>query len=328
MLLMAPWNPPFPPPFSPSTSTPTTNPTSTPTSPLQVAALWRPVFIVELLVAAVVVPAQFASLAVITLPFTLPLIVELQAAGPAAALEGALLVPLQLKCVALIVGRAAVTAAVSLDGARRCVRCQQRPSIRLSCLAGVRGTAAMARSRALLRGLRWQLAVPFVGLVVAGRLLEGAKAALLSNLPPRWAGESEQLMHNNVREVWDGMAGAAAAEGTAGLWVHCGTAVTPFQAAATMRLRAGTCRRCCPAPSHHHHPPTPSQPPTSPHTHNTPTPSSTIPLQLLPRAGGAAAAGASGRHPAVHSVSQVRAAILVCRCISLRWAVCSRSKST
>ncbi|KAL4419119.1 hypothetical protein ABPG77_004511 [Micractinium sp. CCAP 211/92] len=111
----------------------------------EVAALWRPVFIVELLVAAVVVPAQFASLAVITLPFTLPLIVELQAAGPAAALEG------------------------------------------------VRGTAAMERSRALLRGLRWQLAVPFVGLVVAGRLLEGAKATLLSNMPPRFYQELVEL---------------------------------------------------------------------------------------------------------------------------------------
>ena len=52
------------------------------------AALWRPVFVVELLVAAVVVPLQFASLAVVTLPLTLPVILALQAAGPAAALEG------------------------------------------------------------------------------------------------------------------------------------------------------------------------------------------------------------------------------------------------
>lgn len=55
---------------------------------LQVFALWHSVFMVELLVAAIVVPLQFASLAVITLPVTIPIIVSLQAAAPAAALEG------------------------------------------------------------------------------------------------------------------------------------------------------------------------------------------------------------------------------------------------
>ena len=53
-----------------------------------VAAVWRPVFVVELMVAAVVVPLQFASLAVVTLPLTLPVIVDLQAAAAAAVLEG------------------------------------------------------------------------------------------------------------------------------------------------------------------------------------------------------------------------------------------------
>lgn len=45
--------------------------------------------IVELLVAAVVLPLQYASLAVVSLPLTLPWIVELQAAAPAAVVEGA-----------------------------------------------------------------------------------------------------------------------------------------------------------------------------------------------------------------------------------------------
>lgn len=54
----------------------------------QIAPLWRAVFVVELLVAAVVVPLQFASLAVVTLPLTLPFILDLQAAGPAAVAEG------------------------------------------------------------------------------------------------------------------------------------------------------------------------------------------------------------------------------------------------
>ncbi|KAL4439735.1 hypothetical protein ABPG75_002736 [Micractinium tetrahymenae] len=111
----------------------------------QVATLWCPVFVVELLVAAVVVPAQFASLAVVTLPLTLPIILELQAAGPVAALEGG------------------------------------------------RGVAAMKRSRQMLRSLRWQLAVPFVGLVLAGRLLEGAKASLLNSLPSRFYQELVEL---------------------------------------------------------------------------------------------------------------------------------------
>ena len=46
-------------------------------------------FVVDLLVACVVVPLQFASLAVVTLPFTLPRILDLQAANAAAVLEGA-----------------------------------------------------------------------------------------------------------------------------------------------------------------------------------------------------------------------------------------------
>ncbi|PSC74550.1 hypothetical protein C2E20_2088 [Micractinium conductrix] len=89
------------------------------------------------MVAAVVVPCQFASLAVVTLPLTLPLILDLQGAGPAAVAEG------------------------------------------------LSGMVAVKRSRALLRRLRWQLAVPFVGLVVAGRLVEGVKATLLSAVPSR-----------------------------------------------------------------------------------------------------------------------------------------------
>lgn len=56
---------------------------------LQITALWRPVLVVELLVAAVMLPLQYASLAVVTLPLTLPWIVGLLAAAPAAVAEGA-----------------------------------------------------------------------------------------------------------------------------------------------------------------------------------------------------------------------------------------------
>lgn len=54
----------------------------------QVGAVWKRVFLVELLVSAAVIPLQFASLAVITLPLTLPLILSLYTAAPVAALEG------------------------------------------------------------------------------------------------------------------------------------------------------------------------------------------------------------------------------------------------
>ena len=52
-----------------------------------VASIWTRVFTVELLVSAAAIPLQFASLALITLPLTLPIILALQAAAPAAVLE-------------------------------------------------------------------------------------------------------------------------------------------------------------------------------------------------------------------------------------------------
>ena len=59
-----------------------------------------------------------------------------------------------------------------------CLRCRPRA-------AGVSGLAAIKRSWALVRPLRWQLAGPFVGLVVAQRLLDAGKGWLLTSMPPR-----------------------------------------------------------------------------------------------------------------------------------------------
>lgn len=81
---------------------------------------------------------QFASLAVVTLPITLPFLLDLQAAGAAAVLEG------------------------------------------------VGGLRAIKRSAALMRRIRWRLAVPFVGITLALRLLDAAKGYLLAHMPPRW----------------------------------------------------------------------------------------------------------------------------------------------
>ena len=44
---------------------------------------------------------------------------------------------------------------------------------------------AVQRSRQLLRGVRWQLAAPFVGLLLGGRALEAAKGTLLGAMPAR-----------------------------------------------------------------------------------------------------------------------------------------------
>lgn len=108
-------------------------------------SLWKPVFLVELMVAAVVVPLQFASLAVVTLPLTLPIILGLQTAAPAAIFEGS------------------------------------------------QGVDAIKRSWGLLKKLKWQLAVPFVGMVVGSRLVEAAKGYLLTAMPPRHYRELVEL---------------------------------------------------------------------------------------------------------------------------------------
>jgi hypothetical protein len=103
-----------------------------------IKAIWHRVFVVELLVSAAVIPLQFASLAVITLPLTLPLILSLYAAAPAAVLE-----------------------------ARQ-------------------GLDAVWRSRELIKPVRWALAPPFVGLVVAQRALESGKERVMAALPARF----------------------------------------------------------------------------------------------------------------------------------------------
>ena len=54
----------------------------------------------------------------------------------------------------------------------------------VSHTAGAQGMAAIRRSWALVRPLRWHLAVPFVGLIVLQRLAEAAKGVLLTALPP------------------------------------------------------------------------------------------------------------------------------------------------
>lgn len=52
---------------------------------------------------------------------------------------------------------------------------------------------AMRRSQQLLRPLRWQVAIPFILLIAAGRLVEAAKGALLGGMPPRFYTELLEL---------------------------------------------------------------------------------------------------------------------------------------
>jgi hypothetical protein len=44
---------------------------------------------------------------------------------------------------------------------------------------------ALRRSQQLVRPVRWQLAVPFVGLVAVRRLLETARSAAMTAMPQR-----------------------------------------------------------------------------------------------------------------------------------------------
>lgn len=53
-----------------------------------VAAVWKRVFVVDMLVTVQVLPLQVASLLLLTLPWTLPRLLDLQAANPVAVLEG------------------------------------------------------------------------------------------------------------------------------------------------------------------------------------------------------------------------------------------------
>lgn len=53
-----------------------------------VAAVWKRVFVVDMLVTVQVLPLQVASLLLFTLPWTLPRLLDLQAANPVAVLEG------------------------------------------------------------------------------------------------------------------------------------------------------------------------------------------------------------------------------------------------
>ena len=102
-----------------------------------IKGIWLRVFAVEILVSAAVIPLQFASLAVITLPLTLPIILSLYIATPSAVLEG------------------------------------------------TKGWEAIQRSRQLIKPLRWDLGIPFVGLVAGQRLLEALKERIMATLSAR-----------------------------------------------------------------------------------------------------------------------------------------------
>lgn len=102
-----------------------------------IKGIWQRVFAVEMLVSAAVIPLQFASLAVITLPLTLPIILSLYIATPSAVLEG------------------------------------------------TKGWEAIQRSRQLIKPLRWDLGIPFVGLVAGQRVLEALKERIMATLTAR-----------------------------------------------------------------------------------------------------------------------------------------------
>eukprot|EP00887_Chlorella_sp_A99_P004126 scaffold23.g4126.t1 len=172
----------------------------------RLAALWRPLFLVELAVAAAVVPLQargwvgvewsggFASLAVVTLPLTLPLILDLQAAAPAAALEGRRGLGAIARSRALVrpIRRGGGRGSVASACVGMLLACAWHVATRRALSRGPVGRVRRACVRGAL-GVRWQLAVPFVGFVLAGRLAVAAKGHLLTLLPPRFYRELVEL---------------------------------------------------------------------------------------------------------------------------------------
>lgn len=126
-------------------------------------------YLVELLVASAVVPLTFASLAVITLPFTLPIILNLQAAATAAVAEGERTAAAWQDASILDQDQAARSSLIDLGASA----------------ADLSGMTALRRSQQLVRPVRWQLAVPFVGLVAVRRLLETARSAAMTAMPQR-----------------------------------------------------------------------------------------------------------------------------------------------
>ena len=83
-------------------------------------------------------------------------------------------IPLQAACLALLPAPWALPRLVDLQLASS-----------VSALDGSPSGLAIPRSARLLAGRRWAYGVPFIGLLLAGRLAAAARAAALASLPPR-----------------------------------------------------------------------------------------------------------------------------------------------
>lgn len=99
-----------------------------------------------------------ASLAVITLPLTLPLILDIQASSSISVLEG------------------------KGDGEGKRDGRWWKGAVEV-----------VNESRKMLKPLRWRLAVPFVGLIVLQKVLEALKGAMLTSMPQRYYRELVEI---------------------------------------------------------------------------------------------------------------------------------------
>lgn len=131
-----------------------------------VARVWKRAAAVELVVSAISVPLQFASLAVVTLPLTLPLLLSLQCALPLAILEGS---PGRQ-------GRGGARGRAATQGHLIPPAQAKHFKFAWTCIAS---------SHSLMKPLRWKLAAPFLAVVVFQRLVEMAQNKLLASMPAR-----------------------------------------------------------------------------------------------------------------------------------------------
>ena len=103
------------------------------------------------------IPCQVVSLAVITLPLTLPLILDIQGSISIAVLEG------------------------KGEGGGR-----WRNGFHTA-------VEVVNESRKMLKPLRWRLAIPFVGLIVLQKVLDAVKGAILKSMPQRYYRELVEI---------------------------------------------------------------------------------------------------------------------------------------
>lgn len=141
--------------------------------------LWRRVAVVEALFTLHMLPLQALSLLVVTAPWTLPRMADIQLSQQVCdALCNVLCVDAhRLSCVCAFANHLRPFLAVTV---RVCLTYipLHAPHSQVAVLEGAEGRAALKRSTEVVRGRRWGVILPVVLCLVTARLLEGANRLL------------------------------------------------------------------------------------------------------------------------------------------------------